>query len=112
VKARDDLATTVERAERDIDKTFAPHVKDIGDSVRRNAVNGKITASARAAIMRDVDGILDALYGPKKGSPSPIERLVVGRSQEIERKPIADEVDRIEQFLAEEPTLLARMKQG
>lgn len=90
---RRDLARALYQADVALDKLHAPLVPKIGASVRKHAIEQKITQEARMAILRDVDAMLtDAGYPAKRGAPSNLQRLIEQRAQAAAMLPIADAV--------------------
>jgi hypothetical protein len=95
VTARRDLATTVYQADRAIDQLHKTLVPKIGASVRTHAVDGRITQDARRAILRDVDALLDTVYGERRGGPSALLTLIEDRANAARALVIADTVEQI-----------------
>lgn len=96
---RADLHRVKMRAEADIDAVFRPASAAVRASVERNAVmmpdGPRITPGAYTAIMRDVDAILDGLFGRAPGADSPVMRIVAGRAQEARFVPVKRAVAQI-----------------
>jgi hypothetical protein len=110
--ARSDLAESVAASERAIDDLFRPLAPQIAASVRNRAEQGKITHAARRAILRDLDAMLDTVYGAKRGAPSRFENLIVRHTTIVRRKPVAAAVETIETKLDDEPVLKEMMRRG
>lgn len=104
-QARRDLAAISEEAERALDRRFAPSGPRIAESVLRHAPDGKITWDARTAILRDVEGILDGLYGAHRGAPSPVGTIIAGHAEVAYGTPAVREAQRLAAVLANEPEL-------
>jgi hypothetical protein len=105
-QARRDLAAITEEAERAIDRLHAPQAPRIAQAVRNRAESGKITWDARRAILRDVDAILDAIYGHARGAPSPLGAIVTGHAEVAYGVPTVREVQRLAPILADQPALV------
>lgn len=110
--ARRDLAESVEAAERELDRLFAPLAPALRRSVERRVEGGAITNDARRAILRDVDAILDAIYPTQRGAPSLIEEMANSQSNAARFKPIVVAVTDIRVRLQDEPLLLNRLGRG
>lgn len=89
MSARRDLAASVAAAERDLDRITAFLGPAVAASVERHAVDGRITAATRLAVLRDVDRALSVVYAVRKGSASRLEASILRRAREAQRKPIA-----------------------
>jgi hypothetical protein len=92
VTPRRDLARALYQADKELDRIHAPLVPKIGASVRKHAIDQKVTQEARVAILRDVDAMLDTIYPAKRGAPSKLQRLIEQRAQLAAMLPIADAV--------------------
>jgi hypothetical protein len=112
VSARSDLATVTEHAERAIDGLFAPLAPRMRAIVERHAVDGTLTHAARLAILRETDVLLDALYGPVRGSPSRLGSVVVDHAVVALATPLVREGGNVVRRLEDEPALLAAMEEG
>jgi hypothetical protein len=93
--ARRDLATAVYQADRAIDQLHKPLVPKIGASVRTHAVDGRITQDARRAILRDVDALLDTVYGERQGGPSALRTIIENRANAARALVVADTVEQM-----------------
>jgi hypothetical protein len=93
--ARRDLATTVYQADRAIDQLHKPLVPKIGASVRTHAVDGRITQDARRSILRDVDVLLDTVYGERRNGPSALRTVILNRANAARALVIADAVEQM-----------------
>jgi hypothetical protein len=110
VTARRDLAESVEAAEREIDAMWAPLAPTLRRSIERHAQDGKITHIARRAILRDVDAILDQVFGRQRGDHSVIGELVVRQANQARFKPVEAAVQDIRDWLKDEPLLRSRIE--
>lgn len=107
--ARRDLAIATAAAEQAIATLFAPMAADIQASVTRHAVNGRITAASRVAILRDVDAILNAAYPARSGDDAAVGRLIERQCRAVRMKPIDAAVAQMRTALVGESELLAAM---
>lgn len=89
---RRDLARATYQTDRAIDALWAPLSEQIGTMVRSRAVDGKITPEARTAILRDVDGLLDAVFPKKRGAPSKLQALIEQHARQAALLPVRDAV--------------------
>jgi hypothetical protein len=111
---RADLHRVKMRAEADLDAAFRPASVAVRAAVERHAVEmpdgPRITVGAYLAILRDVDAILDGLFGHFAGQDSPVMRIVAGRAQEARFVPVKRAVAQIRAEVGGE--LLRRMEDG
>lgn len=107
MSARSDLAALTESAERSLDREFARQVPRIGDAVRRHCPDGRVTWDRRRAILADVDAVLDALYGPRRGDPSPVGSIVEGHAVVAYGTPTLREAQRLAPVVRRHPDLAA-----
>lgn len=105
VSAKGDLAALVESSERAIDREFARLVPRIGEAVRRHCPDGRVTWARRRLILADVDAILDAVYGHRRGDPSPLLAIVEGHALTAYGTPTVREAERVRPVLARHPDL-------
>jgi len=110
VTAARDLASSVVAADRDISRMTAPFGPAVAASVRRHAVDGVVTATTRAAVLRDVDALLSTVYPTRRGAPSRLEAMIVRRAREAQAKPIAAAVGELRGRLPDD--LLTAMGDG
>lgn len=110
--AKRDLRETTFKAEHRIAALFGRFGRAVTASVGKHAENGKVTPKARILILQDVDRLLDAIYPTHQGGPSVLEELIVSATTEVNLKPVAAEVGRIERLLKDDPALLDAMKAG
>lgn len=93
---RQDLTRATYLADREIDRLHAPLVDQIGASVRTHAVDTldgpRITQDARRAILRDVDGLLDAVYPKRRGASSRLQAMIEQRANAARLLPVAEAV--------------------
>jgi hypothetical protein len=103
-----DLARTVYAADVAIDAIYRPVAPRLASSVRKHAVQGKITQDGRQAIMRDVDAMLDALgYPTRRGQIGAMQRMIEEHANAARRFPVAEAVSTIRKHTP--PDVLAAM---
>jgi hypothetical protein len=100
--ARRDLATAVFQADKAIDAIHRPLVPKIGASVRKQAEGARITQDARRAILRDVDALLDTVYGERRGGPSALRTLIESRANAVRALVIAETVEQMRRVTPDE----------
>ena len=102
---RRDLAKATYEAVRAVERLHAPLVDQIGASVRNHAVDTpdgpRITQEARRAILRDVDGMLDGIYGKRRGAASQLQAVIEQHASQAAFLPVRDAVATIRRHVPE-----------
>lgn len=101
--SRKDLRISQFKADRAVRSLFAKQSQKVAQSVLKHAgppnKDGQRVLDAIAAdrVSREIDKVLDEIYGKKRGGPSPLEEALAKHANQAGKKPIVEAVDQMKQ---------------